>query len=284
MKKFILTLLLIVPLVTGCTSTSINTKLSLNKNNSASVETVLNYDGNLANKYDKQAALINKYYKRYADSKYKVEKNYAEKKSTITALKSVKDIRKEDLNLESLGFSTNLPNGKFVEVKKNFWVTSYNIDMIYSLPRQIKEIKKADVVQKENSMRPEYLKYADRNEIVSDNDDVGRADFAANFDRDVLKDINDDASGTANKKDGKLAATFSIELPSFASSNNADNVNLNTYTWNIRKGSETKIVLQYVVYSGFAIFILFLAGVAFLVYLARRILRHDSNKRIGSKN
>ena len=76
--------------------------------------------------------------------------------------------------------------------------------------------------------------------------------------------------------------SFSVKVPSFASYNNADSMNLNVYTWNILRDKPTVIKLQYVQYSGFAIAFVILLGVLILVLIAKRIIKRDSQKRLDN--
>lgn len=286
MKKILISMLVLVPLLCGCTN--VNTTLTLNKDKSATVTSVLNYDGNVLEKGNATAETIQNNYKKFLDANYKVEINNKSDHSTIIAQKSVKNIKKQDLDLSSLGFSSKLPDGKYVEVKRNFFVTSYNIKLAYSLKNQIKGIKITDIDNVEGGLKPEYFqKYAQRDSI-STNMDTGRADFLANFERNsiVKEDAkNATAKQSPNENDSSdFNASFSIKLPSIASFNNADTTDGTLYTWYLKPNKTTIIELQYVVYSGWAIIFLLLAGIALLIYLARRILRHDANKRIGTNN
>ena len=286
MKKILISMLVLVPLLCGCTN--VNTTLTLNKDKSATVTSVLNYDGNVLEKGNATAETIQNNYKKFLDDDYKVEINNKSDHSTIIAQKSVKNIKKQDLDLSSLGFSSKLTDGKYVEVKRNFFVTSYNIKLAYSLKNQIKGIKITDIDNVEGGLKPEYFqKYAQRDSI-STNMDTGRADFLANFERNSI--VKEDAKNATTKQSPKendssdFNASFSIKLPSIASYNNADTTDGTLYTWYLKPNKTTIIELLYVVYSGWAITFLLLAGIALLIYLARRILRHDANKRIGTNN
>ena len=115
MKKVIISLLLLVPLVTGCTN--IDTRVTINSDKSAAVVSSLTYDGDLADKKDVVALTVNNNYDKFLDPLYSVQTNYGEKLSTITASKKVKKLSLEDLDLSSLGFKTNLPSGKYFDVK-----------------------------------------------------------------------------------------------------------------------------------------------------------------------
>lgn len=285
MKKILISMLVIVPLLCGCTN--VNTTLTLNKDKSATVSTVLNYEGDVTEKGNFSAETIQNNYKKFLDDGYKVEVTNKKDGSKITAEKSVKNIKKQDLDLSSLGFVSKLADGRFVEVKRNFFVTSYNISMTYDLKGQLDKIIITDIENVEGGLKPEYLqKYAQRDSL-STNTDTGRADFIANFENNSI------AKENAQKiKDEKVSAhndlliqpTFSIKLPALASYNNADTADGTLYSWKIKPDKVTDIELQYVVYSGWAIGFLLLVGLALLIYLARRILRHDANKRIGTNN
>ena len=140
---------------------------------------------------------------------------------------------------------------------------------------------------KKSGLNPEYYhKYVDREDVAPDEAQVAEYDMAANLD-DSAKQLV--ALDTADAdKDNKKTVTeennisFSIQLPAFASYNNADNVKDNIYTWNIKTDEPTVIKLQYVQYSGWAFGVIILLGFLLLVYIARRIIRRDSTKRIDN--
>ncbi len=291
MRRIFILLLFIVPLVTGCVN--VNTNLSINNNKSAELNVVLatTKDTPLLENIS-----VKENYPQFFDNTFKITDKSDKDGINITAEKSVKNLFKEDIDLTSLGFRSNLESGKFVEVKHNFFVTSYNVNMTYDISKQakrvklIKEIKKFD--DKDSVLKPEYLqKYADKSELVS-NSDIGRADFIQNYESNEItqqeskakpqKEEATEPEKLFNLED--LKSTFTISLPTFASYNNADSVKGHIYVWQIKKDMPTDIKLQYVVYSGFAILFLFAAGVAFLAYIARRIVRHDAHKRIGTNN
>lgn len=286
MKKIIVSLLLLVPLLTGCTN--IDTQLTINDDKSASVVTSLTYTGDLADKNDIIALTVANNYQNFLDSGYKVENAYGTKLSTITAAKSVKNLKYNDIDLASLGFKSNLPDGKFVELKKNFLLTSFNIDSTFNMKDQaskLTQMQKTVQAKAPKVLNPEYYqKYGDISEL--DIEAAGnREDFIQNLDEDT-KDFVENSIGEPNEQKSteksELKASFSIKVPSFASYNNADNIDGNVYTWNIKDDGPTVIKLQYVQYSGFAILALILAGILLLVLLARKILKHDSQKRIDS--
>lgn len=287
MKKVIVSLFLLVPLLTGCTN--IDTQVTINDDRSASVATSLTYEGNLSDSSDIVALTIADNYAKFLDPLYTSQEAYGKKLSTITASKSVKDLKYDDLDLSSLGFTSNLPSGKFIEVKKNFLVSSFNIDATYNLKNQIKKVKKAEKtkqIKRAEGLDPVYLKeYGDPSEY--DVDDSAKEDiFAQNLDDSTKEFVNKNLQqNEENKKEPSikdLKASFSVKVPTFASSNNADSVSGNVYTWDISQDGPTVIKLQYVQYSGFAIAFIILVGILALVLLARKILKHDTQKRIDN--
>lgn len=287
MKKVIVSLFLLVPLLTGCTN--IDTQVTINDDRSASVATSLTYEGNLSDSSDIVALTITDNYAKFLDPLYTSQEAYGKKLSTITASKSVKDLKYDDLDLSSLGFTSNLPSGKFIEVKKNFLVSSFNIDATYNLKNQIKKVKKAEKtkqIKRAEGLDPVYLKeYGDPSEY--DVDDSAKEDiFAQNLDDSTKEFVNKNLQqNEGNKKEPSikdLKASFSVKVPTFASSNNADSVSGNVYTWDISQDGPTVIKLQYVQYSGFAIAFIILVGILALVLLARKILKHDTQKRIDN--
>lgn len=287
MKKVIVSLFLLVPLLTGCTN--IDTQVTINDDRSASVATSLTYDGNLSDSSDIAALTITDNYAKFLDPLYTSQEAYGKKLSTITASKSVKDLKYDDLDLSSLGFTSNLPSGKFIEVKKSFLVSSFNIDATYNLKNQIKKVKKAEKtkqIKRAEGLDPVYLKeYGDPSEY--DVDDSAKEDiFAQNLDDSTKEFVNKNLQqNEENKKEASikdLKASFSVKVPTFASSNNADSVSGNVYTWDISQDGPTVIKLQYVQYSGFAIAFVILVGILVLVLLARKILKHDTQKRIDN--
>lgn len=287
MKKVIVSLFLLVPLLTGCTN--IDTQVTINDDRSASVATSLTYEGNLSDSSDIVALTITDNYAKFLDPLYTSQEAYGKKLSTITASKSVKDLKYDDLDLSSLGFTSNLPSGKFIEVKKSFLVSSFNIDATYNLKNQIKKVKKAEKtkqIKRAEGLDPVYLKeYGDPSEYDVDNsakEDI----FAQNLDDSTKEFVNKNLQqNEENKKEPSikdLKASFSVKVPTFASSNNADSVSGNVYTWDISQDGPTVIKLQYVQYSGFAISFVILVGILVLVLLARKILKHDTQKRIDN--
>ena len=287
MKKVIVSLFLLVPLLTGCTN--IDTQVTINDDRSASVATSLTYEGNLSDSSDIAALTITDNYAKFLDPLYTSQEAYGKKLSTITASKSVKDLKYDDLDLSSLGFTSNLPSGKFIEVKKSFLVSSFNIDATYNLKNQIKKVKKAEKtkqIKRAEGLDPVYLKeYGDPSEY--DVDDSAKEDiFAQNLDDSTKEFVNKNLQqNEENKKElsiKDLKASFSVKVPTFASSNNADSISGNVYTWDISQDGPTVIKLQYVQYSGFAIAFVILVGILALVLLARKILKHDTQKRIDN--
>lgn len=287
MKKVIVSLFLLVPLLTGCTN--IDTQVTINDDRSASVATSLTYEGNLSDSSDIVALTITDNYAKFLDPLYTSQEAYGKKLSTITASKSVKDLKYDDLDLSSLGFTSNLPSGKFIEVKKSFLVSSFNIDATYNLKNQIKKVKKAEKtkqIKRAEGLDPVYLKeYGDPSEY--DVDDSAKEDiFAQNLDDSTKEFVNKNLQqNEENKKEPSikdLKASFSVKVPTFASSNNADSVSGNVYTWDISQDGPTVIKLQYVQYSGFAIAFVILVGILVLVLLAGKILKHDTQKRIDN--
>lgn len=287
MKKVIVSLLLLVPLLTGCTN--IDTQVTINDDRSASVATSLTYEGNLSDTSDTTALTITDNFAKFLDPLYNSQEAYGKKLSTITASKSVKDLKYDDLDLSSLGFKSNLSSGRFIEVKKSFLVSSFNIDATYNLKNQIKKVKKAEKakqIKRAEGLDPVYLKeYGDPSEY--DVDDSAKEDiFAQNLDDSTKEFVNKNLQqNEENQKEQSLKdlkASFSVKVPTFASSNNADSVSGNVYTWDISQDAPTVIKLQYVQYSGFAIAFVLLIGILALVLLARKIIKHDTQKRIDN--
>lgn len=293
MKKLIITLLFLIPFVSGCAR--INTNLTINKNKSAQVEVKM-----LSTKDASplERATMDFNIKRFIDKGYLVNDESTYKKINVTAHKRVKNLSKDDLDLSSLGFVSKLESGRFIDVNHNFFVTSYNIHMVYNLAGQKNKIYYVkDLTKKPGSktgLIPEYLqKYGDTSEFSPDAQVIENNDFEANFDRNFVyeDDIKEAKTKEIEVKDdyklfdiNNLNSRFTVTLPSFASYNNADKIENGVYVWEISPNKPTEIKLQYVVYSGFAITLLFLAGILFLIYVARRVHRHDTLKRIGNSN
>ena len=290
MKKLLISLIIVAPLITGCAY--VDTRVNLNDDNSASVVTSLTYKGDLNDKNDIDAYNIMENYKKFLDNDYQTETAFQKRLSTITAVKSVKNLRVKDLDLSSLGFKSNLPDNKFINIKKNFLITSYNIDCEYDAREQknnltIKTEQDLELAAISQTLVPEYYeKYGDPEELEPpiERDD----DLAANLDDDtrqfVKKSMDEIEDAPKPRNLDEFQSTFSIKVPSFASYNNADNIEGNVYSWQIKNNSVTKIKLQYVRYSGAAIGIVLIFGVILLFLFARRIRRHDSQKRVDNNN
>ena len=273
--------MLLVPLLTGCAN--INTDITINDDKSAEVTTELTYFGNLKDASDPNAQFIMDNYQTFLDSKYNVITNFNKEKSTINAAKKTVNLNVQDLDLSSLGFSSNLESGKYIEIKKNFLISSYNIDLVYDFDKVNNNIinnRKNEITPKKNELEPEYFqKYADLSENITEDA------FQANLDEDT-KEFNQKAleeeNLTSEKAKNDVYANVNIKLPSFASSNNADSFVGTTYTWEIKKNKPTEIKLQYVRYSGFAILFVLLIGIGLIVYMTRKILRHETQKRMDN--
>ena len=283
MRKLILSLLMLSFLACGCTN--VDTQITINKDKSASVEINMSSDKEISDK-NLQGMTVLQNYDKFLDDGYSVD---TEEKDAIKAVKSVKNIEKEDLDLSSLGFVTNLPSGKFIEVKKNFFVTSYNVDMNMNLAKVSEKVQPVTMEEvASGGLKPEYIAYADRDSLVSANPEgSGKADFAANYENNL--NIASDKKANKEQQEDEFSindfnAKLSIKVPSFASYNNADGSEGNTYYWEIKKDAPTVVRFQYVVYSGFAITFILLVGIGLLVYITRRIVRHETLKRIGSGN
>ena len=289
MKKIIISLLLLIPILTGCTN--INTKLTINKDETASIETGVTYKGDLSKEKSYNAMTILENYSKFLDKNYVVYPEFEDNSSSIYARKKVKNIRYTDLDLSSLGFSSNLPDGKFVEVKKNLFVKLYNIDMSYDYNKaqdKVKVIDEKEFKETVGGLKPEYyFKYFDEESFVGAKEkDPQRDDFLSNMDESIfiLQEDTKEEDQT-NETESDVNLTFSIKLPSFAAYNNADiALAPDTYLWKIKKDGVTNIKLQYIVYNGVSFTFLILLFILILVYVAKRILRHDSQKRIGSEN
>lgn len=284
MKNIIISLLVLVPLLTGCTN--IDTQVTLNNDKSASVVSSLKYQGDLSRNYDlKNIDLFDNLYNK----NFVVEKNINSDSSTINVSKKVKDLSKQDLDLSVLGFKSNLKSGRFIDVKKNFFMYSFNIDAVCDFNSQIESFKnyeKTNKIADVKGLNPEYYqKYGDVEELEPSDSDVSD-DFLSNLDDDtkdfVLKSAENVKEENSTPKDDEVSASFSIKVPAFASFNNADSFKGNVYTWILRKDSPTIVKFQYIQYSGFAISVLILGGLALLILLARKIWKHDSQKRIDS--
>lgn len=292
MKKILISLVLLVPFLTGCAD--IDTRVTINDDKSASVVTSLTYRGDLSDLSDNTAQRITDNYSSFLDALYTNENAFGAKLSTITASKSVKNVEYEDLDLSSLGFVTNHPNGKFIEVKKNLLVTSYNIDLTYDLQAKKEQFEKSTPVAGKKQvaepispgLRPEYYyKYGDMSELEPP--EAGdEEDFVENLDPDtkdfIEQSVVDDTAKPADNIDEDLDMSFSIKLPALASFNNADSSDGSVYTWTIKQDAPVDIKLQYVRYNGFAIGFIVLACFGLLVLLVKKIIQHDSQKRMDN--
>lgn len=290
MKKLLITLVIMIPFLAGCAN--IDTRININDDKSASVVSSVTYQGSLADKTDPVAAAITANYPKLLDNDYAVDKTSSKNLSTITATKKVSNIEREDLNLSSLGLTTNLPSGKFIELKKNFLVKSYNVDLKfdYNAVKDKLDISKLDLKANPDNktLEHEYFdKYINPAEVDGKAGINKEFDMEANLD-DSAKQLAAKKDTSADKKAKTKAAetaqtiTLSIQLPAFASYNNADSVNGNEYSWVIKEDGITNIKLQYVQYSGWALTFIILLGILLLVYVAKRIIRRDSTKRIDN--
>ena len=285
MKKVLISLIMLVPLLTGCAN--VDTMLTINDDKSASIATSLTYIGDLSSKTDIIAMKISDSYKKFLDPAYKVEAMNGAKFSTITATKSVKDLSRMDLDLSSLGLVSNLPSKKFVEVKKSFLLSSFNIDCTFDQSKFAANY--ADVLDSKSD-NSKFTQVHPNAEHI-DKQDIEAADFNKEF----VDNMDEDTKGSIieflNEEEqreeqvvpqAEFLNSFSIQVPSIASFNNADSINGNVYTWNVKKDGPTAIKLQYVQYSGYAIAFIILLGILLLVILAGKILKHDSQKRIDN--
>jgi hypothetical protein len=286
MKKMLLSLILLVPMLTGCAN--INTEVTINDNKSAEVVTTLDYAGDLRNPQDEVAQTIMKNYPKFIAPDFNTDSKLADDESIIKIIKKVNDISNEDLDLTALGFKTNLKSGKFLEVRKNFLITSYNVDLTYDYKEQAKKIEKVEdeklTVADLNSFQPTYYqKYGDPNELEPQK---SQDDFiASNMDDDAKAlSTSDDTQKEEqnNEPDNNVKATFTIKLPTEASFNNATSVDGTSYTWEISKDSPTSIKLQYVKYKGVAISFVIIVAIGLLVLLTKKLIKHESQKRMDN--
>ncbi len=286
MKKMLLTLMILAPLLAGCAN--VNTEITINDNKSAQVVTELTYKGKLNDAADNTAQTIMKNYENFLDDGYKVETVFDKEQSGIKATKKVKNLSNQDLDLSSLGFSSNLESGRFIEIKKNFLISSYNIDLTYDYKNNISKITPIEdksETPESKTLQPEYYqKYGDMDEMEAPQD---REDsIEANLDEDTkqftneaIEEINNETAQEPQKPEMEI----SIRVPSFASYNNADSAfEGNVYTWKVKENGPTEIKLQYVRYSGFAIAFIILLGISLLVYMTKKILKHETQKRMDN--
>lgn len=295
MKKLLISMLILVPLLTGCAN--VDTKITINDDKSATVATSVSYEGDLANDKDAVAVLIHDNFSKYLDKSYKVDKAFNSKLSTIIATKDTKNVQVKDLDLSSLGFVSNLPDKKFIDYKKRFLAKSYNIDMTYDFTQEAakyaeaaEKTAKAPAAKevKKDGLNPEYYEqYMDPNDVATEDNE-----FAQNVDETVVKPAapeepkpqDDKAPAKAPAADVPLTMSVSIQVPGFAFVNNADSSSGNLYTWNIKQDEPTNIKIQYVKYNGFGIFTIIAAGIVILVLGAKKIIKHENQKRIGNSS
>lgn len=290
MKKILISMLLLVPILAGCAS--VDTKITINNDRSASIATSVSYEGDLSDKSDITALLIHENYSNYLDNSWQVDKAFNSKLSTIIATKKVNDLSFKDLDLSSLGFVTNLPAKKFIEYRKSFLVKSFNIDCTYDLTKEADKYKNIDTknLTKEptaepDGLKPEYYqRYINKEEM-----EIKHNDFFENMDETVKPKVEkDEQTANTGKPAPKSAevkpfsSSITIQLPAPAFYNNADSVEGTLYTWNIKSDKPTNIKLQYVQYNGFAIFVIIITGIILLILGARKIIKHENQKRIGS--
>ena len=293
MKKIIFTLFLLMPFVSGCSNVNANIEF-LNPQNvffTARIES----EDKIPNE---EVRIIKDNYKKFIDDDYITDVAFSKDSAKIEAIKLSKNIKRNDIDLSSLGFKTRNKSGRFIDVKHNFFVTLYNVDLVYNLNSQADKVDYSILSAEANEdfMRPEYLqKYAKEDVLPDSPEKSEEEDFQANFESNPI--AKSEASGapktkvkseTEEDKDyfdiNNLNANFSVTLPSRASFDNADKVSDNTYYWNINPEEKVSIKLQYIVYNSWAIAGLLLLVFGFLYLLARKILKHDAQKRIGTNN
>ena len=158
------------------------------------------YLGDLSNTDSATANYIAKIYPEFADQSYDIKTAFGKNLSTVTASKNIKNIKYNNVDLSSMGFETKLPDNKFVEIRKNFIITSYNVDAVFDYPKQAKAIEeyKAKITDKmEQKLTPEYFnKYG----TIIDADT--EFDLASNLDDSAKQlmeqDVDDDNQAEAN--------------------------------------------------------------------------------------
>lgn len=287
MKKLLITLFMLIPICTGCSNIDANIDFLDTKN--------VMFSANVNSK-DKispeEAKFIKDNYKNYLDDDFITDVYFSDDEAKIQAVKISKNIKRNDINLSSIGLKTNNKDGRYIEIRHNPFVTLYKVDLEYNLDAQTEKFKKKDIEKPKDStaLKPEYLqKYGDE-EITLDNpDQTEEEDFQANFEENSISEretqtVSDDDKENNNLNSDDLNLTFTITLPSRASFTNADKVEENIYYWNIKSGEPTSIKLQYIVYNSWAILLLLLFIFGVLYFIARKILKHDSQKRIGTNN
>ncbi len=291
MKKLFISLIFLIPFISGCAK--IDANLSINNNKSADIQVKM-----LSDKHARPEEIIamQATVSAFIDKSYTIKDDSTVKKVNITAKKNVRNLIKNDLDLSSLGFATKHESGRYIEVKHNFLVTLYDIDMIYNLKAMQKKLvlQSSDESAAKSVLKPEYFqKYGD-DELLKEDSSPVSSDFIDNYD-DNFSELSS-ASKQQNTKEidvdddynlfdiNNLEAKFTITLPAFASYNNASETDFSTYSWVLSKSEPTEIKLQYIVYSPWAIAFILLLGIAFFVYIARRIHKHETLKRIGNNN
>lgn len=282
MKKTLFLLVMLTPFLTGCAD--VDTMLTINDDNSASVVSSVTYTGDLSNTDVASANYIAKIYPKFTDSSYDVKTAFGKNLSTVTATKDFKNIKYDNVDLSTLGFETKLPNNKFIEIRKNFIITSYNVDAVFDYKKQAKAVEDYKLKIAETTaqkLTPEYL-----NKYGSSPDSDTEFDLASNLDDSakmlMMQDQADDAQQPETPENEDINLTFSIKVPALASYNNADSMKGSTYYWEIKKDEPTEIKFQYVRYSGFAFVFIILVGILILAYIAKRIIRRDTTKRIDN--
>ena len=287
MKKLIITLLMLVPLITGCSEIDANVDFIDAKNVMFSVD--LDSHGNVSKR---EVQLIKDNYKKFIDDDYITDLKFSDTSARIEAVKLTKNVRRNDIDLSSLGFTTKNKSGRFIDVKHNPFVTLYSVDMVYNLkPQADKVIMNYIQNNKEQAgLKPEYLqKYGDTETSLDNPEKNGQKDFEENFEDSSVAERDASAPSPEAEPDdimdvSKLNTQFSVTLPSRASYSNADNVADGTYYWNVTADKPVSIKLQFIVYNSFAITLLILGVFGLLFLLAKRILKHDTQKRIGTNN
>ena len=293
MKKLIIMFFMLIPLCTGCSNIDANIDFLDTKN--------VMFSANVNSK-DKitpeEAKLIKDNYKNYIDDDFITDVYFSDEEAKIQAVKISKNIKRNDINLSSTGLKTNNKDGRFIEIKHNPFVTLYKVDLEYNLDAQAEKFKKKNLEKPKDTaaLKPEYLqKYGDEEIMLDNPEQTEEEDFQANFEENSISErettntqtnTNEDNSNNENSdlNISDLNLTFTITLPSRASFSNADKVEENIYYWNIKSGEPASIKLQYIVYNSWAILLLLLFVFGILYLLARKILKHDEQKRIGTNN
>lgn len=287
MKRLIITLFMLMPLLCGCSY--INANVEFLDNNNILYATEL---GSKENIPAEEVKIIKENYKNFLDDDFITDVMFSENRAAIQAIKISKNIKLNDIDLSSMGFKTLNKSGRFIDVKQNPFVTLYSVDLVYDLNSQsrriIKEINNYERKEKEG-LKPEYLqKYGDEDITLDNPDKTTEEDFRENLEENsiVKREISPEKTTEQiqNYDVADFKAKFSITLPAAASYNNADKAANNIYIWDIRTNEPTSIKLQYIVYNSWAITILLISVLLLLYLSARLILKHDSQKRIGTNN